>query len=77
MDPTFVKAYLRKANVLKAMGQVIFFYMGETSRKLNLSQAKNAMEVYSKAMELDPNSDEAKNGETTFRGSILTLVCRC
>merc|ERR1712130_990300 len=45
MDPTFVKAYLRKANVLKAMGQ-----------------AKNAMEVYSKAMELDPNSDEAKNG---------------
>ena len=26
-------------------------------------QAKNAMEVYSKAMELDPNSDEAKNGE--------------
>ena len=22
MDPTFVKAYLRKANVLKAMGQV-------------------------------------------------------
>jgi len=45
MDPNFVKAYLRKANVLKAMGQV-----------------KNAMEVYSKAMELDPNSDEAKNG---------------
>ena len=45
MDPNFVKAYLRKANVLKAMGQ-----------------AKNAMEVYSKAMELDPNSDEAKNG---------------
>jgi len=45
MDPLFVKAYLRKANVLKAMGQI-----------------KNAMEVYSKAMELDPNSDEAKNG---------------
>merc|ERR1719481_2008283 len=45
MDPNFVKAYLRKANVLKAMGQT-----------------KNAMEVYSKAMELDPNSDEAKNG---------------
>jgi len=45
MEPTFVKAYLRKANVLKAMGQ-----------------AKNAMEVYSKAMELDPNSDEAKAG---------------
>jgi len=45
IDPNFVKAYLRKANVLKAMGQV-----------------KNAMEVYSKAMELDPNSDEAKNG---------------
>jgi stress-induced-phosphoprotein 1 len=45
MDPVFVKAYLRKANVLKAMGQV-----------------KNAMEVYSKAMELDPNSDEAKSG---------------
>ena len=47
--------------------------MGGTSRELNLSQAKNAMEVYSKAMELDPNSDEAKNGETTFRGPILTL----
>lgn len=45
MDPNFVKAYLRKANVLKAMGQ-----------------AKNAMDVYNKAMELDPNSDEAKNG---------------
>jgi len=45
LDPTFVKAYLRKANVLKAMGQ-----------------AQKAMEVYSKAMELDPNSDEAKNG---------------
>jgi len=45
MEPAFVKAYLRKANVLKAMGQ-----------------AKNAMEVYSKAMELDPNSDEAKGG---------------
>merc|ERR1712098_254622 len=45
IDPVFVKAYLRKANVLKAMGQV-----------------KNAMEEYSKAMELDPNSEEAKNG---------------
>ena len=30
-------------------------------------QAKNAMEVYSKAMELDPNSDEAKNGENNFK----------
>merc|ERR1711872_221927 len=45
LDPNFVKAYLRKANVLKAMGQ-----------------AQKAMEVYGKAMELDPNSDEAKNG---------------
>merc|ERR1712029_909056 len=45
LDPNFVKAYLRKANVLKAMGQ-----------------AQKAMDVYSKAMELDPNSDEAKNG---------------
>ena len=45
LDPTFVKAYLRKANVLKAMGQT-----------------QKAMEVYGKAMELDPNSDEAKNG---------------
>jgi len=45
LDPSFVKAYLRKANVLKAMGQV-----------------QKAMEVYAKAMELDPNSDEAKNG---------------
>jgi len=45
LDPNFVKAYLRKANVLKAMGQ-----------------AQKAMEVYAKAMELDPNSDEAKNG---------------
>jgi len=47
--------------------------MDEYSRELNLSQAKNAMEVYSKAMELDPNSDEAKNGGTTFRGPILIL----
>ena len=46
LDPGFVKAYLRKANVLKAMGQT-----------------QKAMDVYSKAMELDPNSDEAKNGE--------------
>merc|ERR1711997_59211 len=38
LDPSFVKAYLRKANVLKAMGQT------------------------QKAMDLDPNSDEAKNG---------------
>jgi len=45
LDPNFVKAYLRKANVLKAMGQT-----------------QKAMEVYAKAMELDPNSDEAKNG---------------
>merc|ERR1711884_464587 len=45
LDPGFVKAYLRKANVLKAMGQT-----------------QKAMDVYSKAMELDPNSDEAKNG---------------
>jgi len=45
IDPNFVKAYLRKANVLKAMGQ-----------------AQKAMDVYSKAMELDPNSEEAKNG---------------
>jgi len=45
LDPTFVKAYLRKANVLKAMGQI-----------------QKAMDVYNKAMELDPNSDEAKNG---------------
>lgn len=45
IDPNFVKAYLRKANVLKAMGQT-----------------QKAMDVYSKAMELDPNSDEAKNG---------------
>merc|ERR1719507_1276197 len=45
LDPTFVKAYLRKANVLKAMGQ-----------------SQKAMEVYTKALELDPNSDEAKNG---------------
>jgi len=45
LDPGFVKAYLRKANVLKAMGQ-----------------AQKAMEVYTKALELDPNSDEAKNG---------------
>jgi len=45
LDPVFVKAYLRKANVLKAMGQT-----------------QKAMEVYAKAMELDPNSDEAKNG---------------
>jgi len=45
MDPSFVKSYLRKANVLKAMGQ-----------------HQKAMDVYSKAMELDPNSDEAKNG---------------
>jgi len=45
MDPGFVKAYLRKANVLKAMGQT-----------------KKAMEEYSKAMELDPHSEEAKHG---------------
>eukprot|EP00092_Neocalanus_flemingeri_P006374 GFUD01006863.1.p1 GENE.GFUD01006863.1~~GFUD01006863.1.p1 ORF type:complete len:332 (-),score=92.67 GFUD01006863.1:244-1239(-) len=45
LDPGFVKAYLRKANVLKAMGQ-----------------SQKAMEVYTKALELDPNSDEAKNG---------------
>merc|ERR1712110_779895 len=45
LDPGFVKAYLRKANVLKAMGQT-----------------QKAMDVYSKAMELDPNSDEAKSG---------------
>merc|ERR1712012_325548 len=45
LDPGFVKAYLRKANGLKAMGQT-----------------QKAMDVYSKAMELDPNSDEAKNG---------------
>merc|ERR1711915_637086 len=45
MDPTFVKSYLRKANVLKAMGQT-----------------QKAMDVYTKAMELDPNSEEAKNG---------------
>lgn len=45
LDPGFVKAYLRKANVLKAMGST-----------------QKAMDVYSKAMELDPNSDEAKNG---------------
>ena len=45
IDPTFVKAYLRKANALKVMGQT-----------------QKAMDVYSKAMELDPNSDEAKNG---------------
>jgi len=45
MDPSFVKSYLRKANVLKAMGQT-----------------QKAMDVYSKAMELDPNSEEAKNG---------------
>lgn len=47
LDPVFVKAYLRKANVLKAMGQT-----------------QKAMDVYSKAMELDPNSDEAKNGKS-------------
>merc|ERR1712029_1045354 len=45
IDPAFVKAYLRKANALKVMGQT-----------------QKAMDVYSKAMELDPNSDEAKNG---------------
>merc|ERR1712117_171445 len=45
IDPSFVKAYLRKGNVLKAMGQT-----------------QKAMDAYSKAMELDPNSDEAKNG---------------
>ena len=49
LDPGFVKAYLRKANVLKAMGQT-----------------QKAMDVYSKAMELDPNSDEAKNGRTFY-----------
>ena len=45
IEPSFVKAYLRKGNVLKAMGQT-----------------QKAMDAYSKAMELDPNSDEAKNG---------------
>ena len=49
LDPGFVKAYLRKANVLKAMGQT-----------------QKAMDVYSKAMELDPNSDEAKNGKSFY-----------
>ena len=28
-----------------------------------MGQAQKAMEVYTKALELDPNSDEAKNGE--------------
>jgi len=45
LDPVFVKAYLRKGNVLKAMGQI-----------------QKAMDVYSKAMELDPDSAEAKTG---------------
>ena len=54
LDPGFVKAYLRKANVLKAMGST-----------------QKAMDVYSKAMELDPNSDEAKNGEKILMYFLL------
>jgi len=45
LDPTFVKAYLRKGNVLKAMGQ-----------------HQNAMDVYVKALDVDPNNAEAKQG---------------
>jgi len=45
LDPTFVKAYLRKGNVLKGMGR----------------NAK-AMETYEKVLEMNPESDEAKQG---------------
>jgi len=45
LDPSFVKAYLRKGNALKVMGQT-----------------QKAMDVYEKAMEIDPNNAEAKQG---------------
>ena len=46
-----LKANMLKANVLKAN---VLKAMGQTQK---------AMDIYSKAMELDPNSDEAKNGK--------------
>jgi len=45
LDPAFVKAHLRKGNVLKGM-----------------KRNAKAMEAFEKALELSPDSDEAKQG---------------
>jgi len=45
LDPLFLKAYLRKGNVLKGMKQM-----------------QKAMDVYSKALEIAPDNEEAKQG---------------